>query len=57
MSEVLLTKKTEEKRLMDFQKIAENWDNLPEYAQGKLDGIIYIMASMCITSDSSKKSG
>ena len=35
-----ITKKQEEKRLEDFKKIAENWDKLPERAQGKIDGII-----------------
>ena len=36
----------EEKRLEDFKKIAENWDNLSEYAKGKMDGIISTMATM-----------
>ena len=40
-----ITKKQEEKRLEDFKKIAENWDKLPERAQGKIDGIISIAAS------------
>lgn len=34
---MLISKETEEKRLNDFKKIAENWDKLPEYAQGKLE--------------------
>lgn len=47
MSETLenITKKQEEKRLEDFKKIAENWDKLPERAQGKIDGIISMAAS------------
>ena len=40
-----ITKKQEEKRLEDFKKIAENWDKLPERAQGKIDGIISMAAS------------
>ena len=40
-----ITKKQEEKRLEDFKKIAENWDKLPERAQGKNDGIISMAAS------------
>lgn len=40
-----ITKEQEEKRLKDFQKIAENWDNLPEHVQGKIDGIISMAAS------------
>lgn len=40
-----ITKEQEEKRLKDFQKIAENWDNLPERVQGKIDGIISMAAS------------
>ena len=47
MSEMLIVKETEEKRLKDFQKIAENWDNLPEYARGKLDGTISAIAAIC----------
>lgn len=57
MSEMLLTKETEEKRMKDFQKIAENWDNIPEYAKGKLDGVISTIASVCIGTDSEKKAG
>ena len=47
MNETLenITKKQEEKRLEDFKKIAENWDKLPERAQGKIDGIISMAAS------------
>ena len=30
-----ITKEQEEKRLKDFQKIAENWDKLPERATGE----------------------
>lgn len=47
MAEMLITKETEEKRLKDFQKIAENWDNLPEYAKGKLDGTISAISAIC----------
>ena len=36
----------EEKRLEDFKKIAENWDNLSENAKGKMVGIISTMATM-----------
>lgn len=47
MSETLenITKNQEEKRLEDFKRIAENWDKLPERAQGKIDGIISMAAS------------
>lgn len=47
MSETLenITRNQEEKRLEDFKKIAENWDKLPERAQGKIDGIISMAAS------------
>ena len=41
-----INQKKEEKRLEDFKKIAENWDNLSEYAKGKMDGIISTMATM-----------
>lgn len=43
----MLTQEKEEKRLKDFKKIAENWDTLPEYAQGKLDGTISAIAAIC----------
>lgn len=46
MSDMIITKETEEKRLRDFQKIAENWDTIPEYAQGKLDGTISAIAAI-----------
>lgn len=40
----MISKETEEKRLEDFKKLSENWDNLPDYAAGKLDGIISAFA-------------
>ena len=46
MSDMIITKETEEKRLRDFQKIAENWDTIPEYAKGKLDGTISTIAAI-----------
>lgn len=42
----VLSKEKEEKRLKDFQKIAENWDKIPEYARGKLDGTISTLVAM-----------
>lgn len=45
-NKTLIPKETEEKRLEDFKKLAENWDNLPEYAAGKLDGTISAFASI-----------
>ena len=47
MSETLenITRNQEEKRLEDFKRITENWDKLPERAQGKIDGIISMAAS------------
>ena len=47
MSETLenITRNQEEKRLEDFNRIAANWDKLPERAQGKIDGIISMAAS------------
>lgn len=50
-----ITKEQEEKRLEDFKKIAENWDKLPERAQGKIDGIISMAASMFLRE--TKKAG
>lgn len=40
----MISKETEEKRLEDFKRLSENWDNLPDYAAGKLDGIISALA-------------
>lgn len=57
MSKTTIPKETEEKRLRDFQMIAENWDRLPEYAQGKFDGIISATASFFGESDGTKKAG
>lgn len=51
-----ITKEQEEKRLKDFQRIAENWDKLPESAQGKIDGIISMAASVFLDS-MEKKAG
>lgn len=51
-----ITKEQEEKRLKDFQRIAENWDKLPERAQGKIDGIISMAASVFLDS-TEKKAG
>ena len=47
MDEALISKEVEEKRLNDFLKIAEHWDEIPEYARGKLDGTIFTIAAMC----------
>lgn len=54
MKKVCITKETEEKRLKDFQEIAENWDELPEYAKGKIDGIICTLITF-LTTESAKK--
>lgn len=43
---ILIPKEVEEKRLDDFKKLAENWDNLPEYVAGKLDGTISAFATI-----------
>ena len=43
---MLIPKETEEKRLDDFKKLAENWDNLPEYVAGKIDGTISAFATI-----------
>lgn len=51
-----ITKEQEEKRLKDFQRLAENWDKLPERAQGKIDGIISMAASVFLDS-MEKKAG
>ena len=51
-----ITKEQEEKRLKDFQRIAENWDKLPERAQEKIDGIISMAASVFLDS-MEKKAG
>ncbi|MCI9227088.1 MAG: hypothetical protein HFG86_03555 [Dorea sp.] len=41
---MLISKETEEKRLEEFKRLSENWDELPDYAAGKLDGIISTLA-------------
>lgn len=51
----LISKETEEKRLEDFKELAENWDNLPEYVAGKLDGTISAFASIYLRAG--KKAG
>lgn len=53
--ELLIPKETEEKRLNDYKRIIENWDCLPEYMAGKLDGIISTYSS--IYSRAGKKAG
>lgn len=50
-----ITKEQEERRLKDFQEIAENWDKFPERVQGKIDGIISMAASVFL--DETKKAG
>ena len=47
MQENVQAKDAEEKRLKDFQKIAESWDKIPEYARGKIDGTISAVAALC----------
>lgn len=44
--DMLISKDTENKRLEDFKKVAENWDSLPEYAKGKMDGMISAVAAI-----------
>lgn len=36
----------EEKRLRTFEHVAKSWDQFPEYAQGKIDGIIEAYADI-----------
>ncbi|MEY8412896.1 hypothetical protein AALB51_16885 [Lachnospiraceae bacterium 62-26] len=43
---MVLSKEAEEKRLSDFKRLSENWDNLSDYAAGKLDGIISAFATV-----------
>lgn len=50
-----ISKDTEEKRLDDFKKISENWDRIPDYAAGKLDGMISAFAMFYLKSE--KKTG
>lgn len=47
---MLMSKEAEEKRLNDFKKLSENWDELPDYAAGKLDGIITTFAMLYLSS-------
>lgn len=54
MAGALITKEAEEKRLKDFKKIAENWDNIPEYARGRLDGTISTIAALYCGNDAEK---
>lgn len=51
----MISKETEEKRLEDFKRLSENWDNLPDYAAGKLDGIISAFATFYLKPE--KKTG
>lgn len=52
MSKITLTHEKEEKRLKVFQEIAENWDELPEKVQAKIDGITSMAATIFLdTSD------
>ena len=46
---MLMSKEAEEKRLNDFKKLSENWDELPDYAAGKLDGIITTFAMLYLS--------
>lgn len=57
MEKAMISKETEEKRLKDFQKIAENWDILPEYAQGRIDGVISMTAAFTTAALAAKKAG
>ena len=57
MGKTEITRDSEAKRLKDFQKIAENWDTLPEYARGKLDGTISAIAAFCKCDTAEKKIG
>lgn len=57
MAEMLITKETEEKRLKDFRKIAENWDDIPEYPRGKLDGMISTIATIYCGTKNKEKAG
>lgn len=57
MSEMTLSKESEEKRLADLKIIAENWDTIPEYAKGKLDGTISALAAIYCQKGAKKKAG
>lgn len=43
---IVINEEMEEKRLKDFKKIAENWDRIPEYERGRLDGTITTLATV-----------
>lgn len=53
MTDMIITKDTEKKRLKDFEKIAENWDKLPERAQERVIGMVD-MAAMIFLSGTKK---
>ncbi|MEE0418711.1 MAG: hypothetical protein UDG86_01535 [Lachnospiraceae bacterium] len=38
-----ISKESEEARLKDFKRIAENWDKLPERAKGRIEGTVSTM--------------
>lgn len=46
----------EEERLKQFEEIAKNWDNLPEKAQGRLEGEI-AMAHALLCSEEKQNQG
>lgn len=46
MSKFILDKETEQKRIQDFQRVAENWDKIPEKEQGRMEGIIMTLSTI-----------
>lgn len=52
---MLISEETEEKRLRDFKRIVENWDALPEYARGKLDGTISAFSTIYLNGCAEQK--
>lgn len=46
---MMISKEVEEKRLDEFKKLSDNWDQLPDYAAGKLDGIITTFAMLYLS--------
>lgn len=56
MTETKVNISDEEKRLKQFKEIADNWDSLPEKAQGRLEGEI-AMAHALLCGGDFKKAG
>lgn len=55
MSEAMASREQESKRMKDFKNIAENWESIPEYDRGRLDGMVSTLSAVYLRGNSNNE--